>query len=567
MVTTPRFDALRSSRHAIAAGAAPTRARAMAVVTACAVVGSVMVVNGSVAAAATKKPTPTTKPKAAPVVPTTIGRTAPTTVAVKRNVSAIRLAETRVADARSRGDQRTLAEALRDLGYENLRQRNYAASITALRESVAVFRKLRDDNNLASALSLLGWASIESGKPAEAIAPLEESIALRKKLMTPNTSAAPLVEALQLLSRAQRGVGRSAEAIKTLEEVLALAAGGAKGVDSAETALIIGSIHMDAKNPAAALKYFERAVEESKGNNFKLADALQAQGWALTELGRGADAVPVLQQALKLSGPQIERTKQGVDLYMLLANAARVAGNSSVEVEARQKLVGLARNGVPGITLAEALDNVGLTLILAGRQSDAIAPLRELVDLSRKSGATARLGSALHNLGWALSAARQYPEAIENLREAVQIRRQTRDPDLVASLRFLGYALWSTKSSEATAVFTEALQTLQSTPGTKPVEIGQGYIDVASSLLFENRAGEALEPALKGLEILSANNGTDEQLGTANYNVGWAYFSTRRPNEAIPYLTKAKDIRTRADLDGAADAAEMLAAATAQTRS
>ncbi len=543
--------------------------RGLAAAMACGLVGSAAVSGGSAASAATAtkaKPKATKATSKATTPPTTTGRSAPPTTAFKRNVSAIRLAETRVAEARSRADQRTLAEALRDLGYENLRQKNYAASITALKESVALFRKLRDDNNLASSLSMLGWASIEGGKSAEAIAPLEESIALRRKLQTASTSAAPLVEALQLLSRAQRGTGRTAEAIKTLEEVLALAASGAKGVDTAETSLIIGSIYMETKNPAAALKYFERAVAESEGNNFKLADALQAQGWALTAVGRGADAIAVLQRAIKLSGPQVDRIKQGVDLYMLLANAAREARQSSIEIEARQKLVGFARSGVPGATLSESLDNLGLTLILAGRHSDAIAPLRELVDLSRKGSNSAKLAGALHNLGWALSSARQYPEAVELLEEAVKIRQQISDPDLVTSLRFLGYALWSTKSSKATSVFIEALETLKAQPGAKPLDIGQGYLDVASSYLFENRATDALDPAMKALEIFTANAGEPQQLGTANYNVGWALFSSRRPNEAIPYLTKARDIRTANELDGAVDAADMLAAAIAQTR-
>jgi tetratricopeptide (TPR) repeat protein len=489
-----------------------------------------------------------------------------TTVNTSRKVSAVRLAEANVAKARSGGDQRVLANALKDLGYQQQLAKDFTASVKTLNEAATLYRKLKDDSSLAATLQMLGWSAIQGEKPSEALTALTEAVSLRRKLLTQPGGNLALVEALQLLALAQRGSGKGAEAIKSLEEVLTMAASGTKGIDTATTALSIGSAYMELKNPAAAVGYFERAVRETEGKPSKQVDALQALGWALTGAGRAAEAVPTLQKAIKLAGASAEKSKRGVDLYSLLANAAREANQSTVEIDARVRIVAFARAGTPGVTLEDALDALGLTLIFEQRFTDAVPPLRELVTLSRKGPVSPRLGTALHNLGWALSSARQYPEAIAHLEEAVQIRTQLNDPDLITSLRFLGYAMWSTKDPRATENFAKALELLKKKPAVTEIDLAQGYLDVSSSKLFDSDYDGAVQPARTALELFTKANATEEQLANGNYNVGWALFSSGNPAESIPFLTKARDIRTKNSLDGAADAASLLAAAIAQTK-
>jgi tetratricopeptide (TPR) repeat protein len=489
-----------------------------------------------------------------------------TTVSAKRKVSAVRLAEANVARARSGGDQRAIANALKDLGYQYLVAKDFNASIATLKEAASFYRKLKDDSNLAATLQMHGWAAIQGKQPQEALTVLTEAVSLRRKLQTQQGGNLALVESLQLLAQAQRGVGNGTEAIKTLEEVLAMAASGTKGIDTATTALSIGSTYMELKNPAAAVKFFERAATETEGKPSRQMEALQALGWALTGAGRAGEAVPVLQKAIKLGGNSIEKSKQGVDLYSLLANAAREAVLPNVEIDARIRIVAYARSNVPGVKLEDALESLGLTLIFQQRFSDAIPPLRELVTLARKGPVSPRLGTALHNLGWALSSARQYPEAIAQLEEAVEVRANLNDPDLVVSLRFLGYAMWSTKDPRATETFARALAVVQKQPGASDKDLAQGYLDLSSSKLFEADYDGAVEPARKALELFVRANASDDQIANGNYNVGWALFSSGKPAEAIPFLTQARDIRTKNSLDGADDAASLLAAAIAQTK-
>jgi tetratricopeptide (TPR) repeat protein len=495
------------------------------------------------------------------------GKTKPsTTVAGKRSVTAVRLAEANVAKARSGGDQQALANALKDLGYQHLLTKNFPSAVSTLKEAAALYRKLKDDSNLASTLQLQGWASLQANNAQEALAPLVETVALRRKLQGQTGGNLALVEALQFLSQAQRGTGKGADAIKTLEEILALAASGTKGIDTATIAISIGSIYMEQKNPTAAVKYFEQAVAGTEGKSARQIEALQALGWSLTESKRAPEAVAALQKAIKLAGPSIERTKLGVDLHLLLANAAREAKQSTLEIDTRNRLVAYARAGVPGITLEDALDGLGLTLIFEDRFSDAIPPLKELVTLARKGPVSTRLGTGLHNLGWALSSARQYPEAIANLEEAVEVRTKLNDPELLVSLRFLGYAMWSTKDPRATAAFTKALELVKQKPNATDADLAQGYLDVSSSKLFEGDYDGAVQPARTAVDLYAKANGTDEQIANSNFNLGWALFSSGKPSEAVPFLTRARDIRTKNNLDGAEAAASMLAAAIAQTK-
>ena len=497
--------------------------------------------------------------------PTTKAKRPTTTTIVRRNVSAVRLAEAKVAQARSGGDQRILADALKDLGYQLLLAKDYGSSVKILTEAASLYRKLKDDSNLAATLQIQGYASIQGGKPQDGVAPLIDAVALRRKLQATPAGTLALVEALQLLALAQRGSGRGQDAIKVLEEVLTFAASGTKGIDTATVSLSIGSIHMDLKNPTAAVKYFERAVAEAATKPAQQVDALQALGWALTAVGRPVEGIAALQRAIKLAGTGIDKNKQGVDLYSLLANAAREAKQADLEIEARARLVAYARAGVAGVTLEDALESLGLTFIFSGRFADALAPLKELVTLSRKQSASSpRLGLALHNLGWALSSAKQYPEAIAALEEAVKIRTQSKDPDLVVSLRFLGYAMWSTKDDRANAVFGQALELLLATPNVAQTDLAQGYLDVSSSRLFSGQYAEAVQPATTALDLYTKARGTEEQIANANYNLGWALFSAKKPAEAIPYLTKARDLRVKNNLPGADDAASLLFAATNQ---
>ena len=500
------------------------------------------------------------------VGPPSAGAASATTTVPKRNVTTVRLAEARVAKARSGGDQRLLADEVKNLGYQYLLAKDFAASVKALKEAAELYRKTKDDRSLADTLQMQGWALIQWNKPGEALVPLDEAIALRRKAQSTPSGPASLAETLQLRGQALQKSGKSAEAIKTLEEVLALAASGARGIDTASTSITIGSIYMELKNPGAAVKYFERAVAETQNKPAPRIDALQALGWALTGAGRADEAVPTLQRAIKEAGPAIDKVKQGVDLWSLLANAAREAKQPGVEIGARIKIVSFARAKVPGADLTAALEGLGLTYLFDGKFTEAIPPLRELVDLSRGATKPARLGSALHNLGWSLTSSKQTDEAITVLDEAVKVRTQINDPDLLASLRFLGYAMWSAKDPRAVAVFTKALRLLEASPKTTDDDLGQGYLDLSSSYLYEGNPDPALAPAMTALDVFTKGKVSDELIATANYNIGWALFTSRRPADALPYLTKARDIRTKNAYQGASDAADMLEAATAQTK-
>lgn len=506
-------------------------------------------------------PAPSTTARRAPV--TTIARRL---AAGTRNVDATRLAEVRAIDARSSGDPQRLGDALKEFGYQLIVAERSAEAVAPLREAESLYEKLRDDDGTAGALQMLGWAQLNSGDYRSAAATLKRAVSVREKLLgSPLGKQSDVVEPLQLLSEAYRNLNDHAQLVATLERLLALSDGGIKSIDRTQTEFGLGVEYIQSKRAAKAIVVLRDAVAQlEKTNSSRLGEGLQLLGWALDAAGQPAEAVGVLQRSIGVAkGTSKADMKRSVETYQLLATAARNAKDSASEIEARKQLLDLARRGATGVSVADTLDDLGLTLMLLQRFGEAVPYFKEEVSVRRSTGATPALGTALHNLGWAYSSIKNAAASIPVLQEAVKVRTAVRSPDLVLSLRFLGYSYWATNDERAIDAFGQALKVDQAGK-VKSTVIAQDWLDVSSSYLFAGRYDQAIEPSRASLTAFTASGGSAEQVANAAYNLGWALSSSGRSSEAIPYLTVAVDTRAKLRSPLLADSQKMLDAAKKQ---
>ena len=336
-------------------------------------------------------------------------------------------------------------------------------------------------------------------------------------------------------------------------------------IDRAETLDALGLADMLVKIPLKAIAPLQESVQlrGPAAPSLRLATSLQLLGWAQVSAGQPAPAVASLQRSLAMRTALDPNGPGTADSLLLLAESARQAGTTDVVIDSRQKLVQLARTGAKEVNLASALDDLGLTLILAERSAEAVPLLQEAVTIRRPGGANEALGTSLHNLGWSMSSSNRAKQAIEPLEEAVKIRSVLSSPQLVDSLRFLGYAYWGSNTpGPSVGVFERVLKVAQTKSDRRA--LAQSYNDVALALLLATRYEEAIAPAQQAVQLLTAEGVTGDDLGNALHNLGWSMFSGGRTPDSIEPLQRAVAIRAKTGSANLADSRTMLESAQQQ---
>jgi tetratricopeptide (TPR) repeat protein len=180
--------------------------------------------------------------------------------------------------------------------------------------------------------------------------------------------------------------------------------------------------------------WVKRAIDEAER-----AGALQMWGFALSALGRRAEA--------------LEATQEAVDLYRRLA---------------QQNPDAFLPN------LARSLNNLGKVLSEMGRRAEALEATQEAVEIRRQlaqqnpDAFLPDLARSLHNLGADLSEMGRRAEALQATQEAVDLYRRLAQqnpdaflPDLARSLGAYGVVLRDLgRSAEAAAAFAEGLRAI-----------------------------------------------------------------------------------------------------------
>jgi Flp pilus assembly protein TadD len=185
-------------------------------------------------------------------------------------------------------------------------------------------------------------------------------------------------------------------------------------------------------------------------------------GDALAQLGRHAEAVPVLREAIQMS-------REEAAYHDALAKSLWVLGEHEAAVASFREVTRLRPDDV------SALNALGVALTAASRYREAVDSFHSALQLDQGQA------SVFNNLGVALFRSGRQEEAARAFRRAIQLGR----PDDAEAHRNLGLAMQASGRPEQAALsFREAIRRHPEDP--------QGHLDLGDLLCAQGRSADAL---------------------------------------------------------------------------
>ena len=303
---------------------------------------------------------------------------------------------------------------------------------------------------------------------------------------------------------------------------------------------------------------------------------LSSLGSRLSELGRPAEALPVIEEAITIRQelaassdryrPDLANSliNLGVALFELGRLTEALAADREAAAIRQELAAGDPDRYRPD--LAASLANLSLRLFALGRYSEALRVTEEAAAIRRELAAAdpdryrPDVALSLDALGIRFSALGRYSEALRVTEEAVAIHRElvTADPDryrpdLAQSLGNLGVTFSELGRSAEALPFTEEALVIRrelaaASPGRWRPDLAVSLDNLGTTLLEQGRLAEALAAGQEGLTInreLAAANPDRYQpdLARSLSNTGAALFKLDRSAEALQVIEESAAIR------------------------
>jgi tetratricopeptide (TPR) repeat protein len=285
-----------------------------------------------------------------------------------------------------------------------------------------------------------------------------------------------------------------------------------------------------ALRPFLADLYRARLERTPREEPEERARVLNRLGFALSEMGRRAEALEATQEAVDLyrrlaaQHPDAFLPDLATSLHNLGVRLSEM-GRRAEALEATQEAVEIRRRlaaqhpdaFLPD--LAASLNNLGIRLSEMGRRAEALEATQEAVDLYRRLAAQhpdaflPYLAISLHNLGAMLSALGRRAEALEATQEAVDLYRRLAAqhpdaflPDLAMSLHNLG--IWLSemgRRAEALEATQEAVDLYRRLAAQHPdaflPDLAGSLTNLGKVLSELGRRAEALQAAQEAVDL------------------------------------------------------------------
>ena len=354
------------------------------------------------------------------------------------------------------------AQSLQNLALAHRRLGRFGEAVAGYREAISTFHGLGRQLDEGRSLLGLGSALREQGE-------LENALEFFKKardLFVEVDSAQNLASSLNSIATTLTHLGRVDEALAFLEEARDLADPedrlGARVRAAVEANT--GSVYEWVGEPALALEFFERSIEQNEilGDRLGEARARRQLGVLYRDLGELDAALGELGRAAGLQGA-IGRVHDLAQVRTLVADVYRRQGELEVALEVIELALPVLLEQGNVAEQAEALEKKGLILEALERFDEAGAVYEQglrLLDRLQEPGRSARLRAAVGENDRLRGSRRR---AEENLKQALESSRASRDHEtevraLVGLARLQGRR---GDLEEATRLVNEALDVIE----------------------------------------------------------------------------------------------------------
>ena len=408
---------------------------------------------------------------------------------------------------RELGDQVGVRNTLRSLGLLRWHEGRDREALPPVEEALAIDRALGDGMAIVGDLSNVGYVLKGLGDHERASAYLLEGLMLSDHIIATSPDAAIRADVelkqcylLHNLANLSRELGDATRALEYYERAR-VRAGKRFPIQLSYHYTSLAHMQLQVGRIEEAVELYRAAVDLTRQARFVpgLVQSLRMLGEVLLGLGRRADALPHLEEAVVLFAQLKDRAGEA-DLWTRLAAAheeddaqsdamaawakARALrqqlGDAAGEIESLEGLGRATRRhiGEPSLalsyyreaaTLAAASgeariegrlrNTIGIIEWSRGAYRPALAEYERAATIFRTLGDDASLGLMLNSVGATLKAMSRFPEAGDRLREALGVHRRAGQPRLEGhALALLGeIALALDESEEASSLLEASL--------------------------------------------------------------------------------------------------------------
>jgi serine/threonine-protein kinase len=367
---------------------------------------------------------------------------------------------------------------------------------------------------------------------------------------------------------------------------------GKDSAEAAESLVALGLLRIDQERLPDAERLVREGLETTKrhvqAGDLSLTKATTALGKVLEERGFYDQAVPVLEQAVKLSakqGPELAESLNELASVHFYAGRYTEAGSLFRRVmEMHRQLygdrhplvaedlmnIGVVEEDLGYYAEAEKLDRQALeinhayygedhpqvahnlivlarALIYEGRFDEAVAALEKALPIEEKAyGPVSRqVASALNELGNAAMKREQYDAAEPRFRRMLEIYRAVYNNRHyligIALSNLAGVYVGRKEYARAEQLYRDAIQMFAETLPAGHLNIGIAQIKLGRALVRQSRFGEAEGPLLSGYAILSKQaNPSSIHLQNARQDLVSVYDALKEPDKAQKFQASAR---------------------------
>lgn len=406
-------------------------------------------------------------------------------------------------------------------------------------------------------------------------------------------------ELYQTLGGLYQKLGRLEEA----ESMLSLALErrrGASAQDEVESLVALGLLRVDQARLDDAEKLIREGLTRSRRElppgHPAIAAATDSLGRVLEEKGKYAEAIPVLEEAVRLrSSPDSASADLAASLYEL-SNAHFYAGRYKEAEELTRRVLAMNKEiyGDKHPRVAECLVNLGAiqqdlgnyveaekyhrqaleitrvffgpdhhrtasgmtmvarALVFQGRFAEAVELLRQ--SLAIQEGVFGpvhpRVASALNELGNSALRMQRFDEAKTSFRRVIAIYKHVYGEQhylIGIGTSNLGSAYMAAMQwGAAERLFREAAAMFESTQGSDHLNTAIARIKLGRTLLRQGRTSEAIDATYAGYKILSKQaNPSVSWLQSARTDLAEAYSAMGQPDKAEPFRRELAALKAR----------------------